>query len=89
MEDGKTFCTLVGEKILNNYTKLGLVKQSKASKLQPSMPTTTMIPNIPASPPPSKTTGSNEKKTPKPTFTKKSYAQASKPKNLSSIEDVI
>ena len=89
VEDGKTFCALVGEKILNNYTKLGLVKQPETSKPQPSMPTTTTIPNIPASPPPSKTTGSNEKKAPKPMFMKKSYVQASKPKNSSSIEDVI
>ena len=89
VEDGKTFCALVGEKILNNYTKLGLVKQPKTSKPQPSMPTTTMIPNILASPPPSKMTGSNEKKALKPMITKKSYVQASKPKNSSSIEDVI
>jgi len=89
VEDGKTFRALVGKKILNNYTKLGLVKQSKTSKPQPFMPTTTTIPNIPASSPLSKTTGSNEKKAPKPTIIKKSYVQASKPKNLSSIEDVI
>ena len=58
-------------------------------KLQPSMPTTTMNPNISTSPPPSKTARSNEKKAPKPTITKKSYAQASKANNSSSIEDVI
>ena len=89
VEDGKTFHILVGKKILNNYTKLSLVKQPKVSKPQPSMPTITIIPNIPASPPPSKMTGLNEKKASKPMFTKKSYAQASKFKNLSSIEDVI
>jgi len=89
VEDGKTFRALVGKKILNNYTKLGLVKQPETSKPQSFMPTTTTIPNIPASPPPSKMTGSNEKKAPKPTITKKSYVQASKPKNSSSIEDVI
>ena len=74
VEDGKNFRTLVGGNILNNYVKLGLVKQSKVTKLQPSMPTTTMNPNIPATPPSSKTTGLNEKKTPKPTIIKKSYA---------------
>jgi len=89
IEDGKIFCALVGKKILNNYTKLSLVKQPKVSKPQPSMPTITIIPNIPASPPPSKMTESNEKKAPKPMFMKKSYAQASKPKNSTSIEDVI
>jgi len=36
VEDGRTFHALVGEKILNNYTKLGLVKQPKTSKPQPS-----------------------------------------------------
>ena len=53
------------------------------------MPTTTMNPNIPTISPPSKITGSNEKKAPKPTITNKSYAQASKANILSSIEDVI
>jgi len=48
-----------------------------------------MNPNISTSPPPSKTARSNEKKAPKPTITKKSYAQASKANNSSSIEDVI
>ena len=89
VEDGKNFCTLVGGNILNNYIKLGLVKQPEATKPQSFMPTTTTNPNIPASPPPSKTTGSNEKKAPKPMIMKKSYAQASKANNSSSIEDVI
>ena len=89
IEDGKIFRTLVGRNILNNYIKLGLVKQPEATKLQPSMPTTTTNSNIPISPPSSKTAGSNEKKAPKPTITKKSYAQASKANNLSSIEDAI
>ena len=53
------------------------------------MPTTIMNPNIPVTPPPSKTTGPNEKKAPKPIITKKSYAQASKTNISSSIEDVI
>jgi len=53
------------------------------------MSTTTTIPNIPASPPPSKMTGLNEKKASKPMIMKKSYVQASKPKNSLSIEDVI
>ena len=48
-----------------------------------------MNPNIPAIPFSSKITGPNEKKAPKPTITKKSYAQASKTNILSSIEDVI
>jgi len=48
-----------------------------------------MNPNIPVTPPPSKTTGPNEKKAPKPIITKKSYAQASKTNISSSIEDVI
>jgi len=89
VEDGKNFCTLIGGNILNNYIKLGLVKQPEATKPQFFMPTTTTNPNIPASPPPSKTTGSNEKKAPKPMIMKKSYAQASKANNSSSIEDVI
>ena len=53
------------------------------------MPTTTTNSNIPTSPPSSKTAGLNEKKAPKPTITKKSYVQASKANNLSSIEDAI
>jgi len=32
VEDSKTFHILVGKKILNNYTKLSLVKQPKVSK---------------------------------------------------------
>ena len=53
------------------------------------MPTTAMNSNVPVAPPPSKTTGPNEKKAPKPMITKKSYAQASKANISSSIEDVI
>ena len=53
------------------------------------MPTTATNPNIPTIPPPSKTTGPNEKKALKPISTKKSYAQASKTNTSSSIEDVI
>ena len=89
VEDGKNFCALVGKKILNNYVKLGLVNQSETKNLSSSVPTTTMNPNIPAIPFSSKITGPNEKKAPKPTITKKSYAQASKTNILSSIEDVI
>jgi len=48
-----------------------------------------MNPNVPAIPPPSKMTGPNEKKAPKPMITKKSYMQASKANISSSIEDVI
>ena len=89
VEDGKNFCTLVGEKILNNYVKLGLVNQPEAKKPPSSMSTTAMNPNIPAIPPLSKTTGPNEKKAPKPTIMKNSYVQASKTNISSSIEDVI
>ena len=91
VEDGKTFHALVGRNILNNYVKLGLVKQPKAMKPQPSMPSNMMNPKIPTSPPPNKTVGSNEKKALalKPMNTKKSYAEASKTNNLSNIEDVI
>jgi len=89
VEDGKNFHTLVGEKILNNYTKLGLVNQPEAKKPPPSMPNTATNPNIPAILPPSKTTEPIEKKALKPTITKKSYAQASKTNISSSIEDVI
>jgi len=53
------------------------------------MPTTVTNSNVPVAPPPSKTTGPNEKKALKPTIMKKSYAQASKANILSSIEDVI
>ena len=89
IEDGKNFCALVGEKILNNYIKLGLANQPEAKKLLSSMPTTAMNPNVPAIPPFSKTTGPNEKKALKPMITKKSYAQASKTNILSNIKDVI
>jgi len=91
VEDGKTFRTLVGRNILNNYVKLGLVKQPKATKPQPSMPSNTTNPKIPTSPPPSKTAGLNEKKALalKPMNTKKSYVEASKTNNSSNIEDVI
>ena len=89
VEDGKNFRTLVGKKILNNYVKLGLVNQSEAKKLPSSMPNTATNPNISATPPPSKTTRPIEKKAPKPTIMKKSYAQASKTNISLSIEDVI
>jgi len=89
VEDGKNFHTLVGEKILNNYIKLGLVNQPEVKKPPPSMPNTAMNPNVPATPPPSKTTGPIEKKALKPTITKKSYMQASKTNISLSIEDVI
>jgi len=89
VEDSKNFCTLVSEKILNNYVKLDLVNQPEAKKLLPSMPNTAMNPNIPATPPSSKMTGPIEKKAPKPMITKKSYVQASKSNISSSIEDVI
>ena len=45
VEDGKNFCALVGEKILNNYVKLGLVNQPEAKKLLSSIPTTAINPN--------------------------------------------
>ena len=89
VKDGKNFCALVGRNILNNYVKLGLVKQPEATKPQPSMSTTTMNSNIPTSSSPSKIMGSNEKKALKPIIMKKSYVQASKANNLLSIEDVI
>ena len=89
VEDGKTFRALIGERLLNNYVKLGLLNQPEAKKLSPSMPTTATNSNVPVAPPPSKTTGPNEKKTLKPTITKKSYTQASKANILLSIEDVI
>ena len=74
VEDGKNFCDLVGGKILNNYAKLGLVKQPEASKPQPSMPDIMPKPTIPMPPPPIKTMGLNDKKAPKPSTMKKSYA---------------
>jgi len=89
IEDGKNFRALVGGKILHNYAKLGLVKLPEASKPQPSVPDTTPKPTIPTPPPPIKTMGSNDKKAPKPSITKKSYAQASKVINSTNIEDVI
>ena len=42
------------------------------------MPNTTMNPNVPATPPPSKTTGPIEKKALKPTITKNVMDQDSK-----------
>ena len=89
IEDGKNFHALVDGKILNNYAKLRLVKLPEASKPQPSMSDTTPKPTIPMPLPPIKTTGSNNKKAPKPSTTKKSYAQASKVINSTNIEDVI
>ena len=89
VEDGKTFCNLVGERILNIYVKRELLNQPKAKKPSSFMPTTAMNSNIPIAPPPSKTTGPNEKKALKPTIMKKSYVQASKANISSSIEDVI
>ena len=89
IEDGKNFRALVGEKILNNYVKLGLVNLPEAKKMPSPTPATTTNPNVPATPPPSKMTGPNEKKATKPMITKKSYAQASKANISTSIEDVI
>ena len=89
VEDGKTFCNLVGERILNSYVKHGLLNQPEAKKLLPSIPTTATNSNVPIAPFSRKTTGPNEKKAPKPTITKKSYAQASKANISLSIEDVI
>ena len=45
VENGKNFCALVGEKILNNYVKLGLVNQPETKKPLSSMPTTAINPN--------------------------------------------
>ena len=69
--------------------KHGLLSQPEAKKLLPSMPTTAMNSNVPIALPPSKMTGLNKKKAPKPTITKKSYVQASKADILLSIENVI
>ena len=65
------------------------MNQPEAKKLPSFMPTTATNPNVPAIPPPRKTTGPNEKKAPKPMITKKFYAQASKINISLSIEDVI
>jgi len=73
IEDGKTFCNLVGERILNSYVKCGLLNQPEAKKLSPSMLTTAMNSNVPVAPPPSKITRPNKKKVLKPTIMKKSY----------------
>ena len=53
------------------------------------MPDTMPKPTIPTPPPPIKIMGSNDKKAPKPSTTKKSYAQASKVIKSTNIEDVI
>ena len=89
VENGKTFHDLVSERILNSYVKCSLLNQPKAKKPLPSMPTTAMNSNIPVALPPSKMTGPNKKKAPKPIITKKSYAQAFKANISSSIEDAI
>ena len=65
-----------------------MLNQSKTKKPLPSMLTTTTNSNILVAPP-SKTTGPNEKKAPKPMIMKKSYMQASKANILLSIKDVI
>ena len=88
-EDGKNFCALVGEKILNNYAKPGFENKTEAKKTPPPSPDTITNTNVPATPLPSKTTGLIEKKAMKPTITKKSYVQTSKANILTSIEDVI
>ena len=87
VEDGKTFHALIGGRILNNYMKHSLLNQPEAKKPFSSMSTTAT--NVSVASPPSKSTGPNEKKAPKPMTLKKSYAQASKANILSSIEDVI
>jgi len=51
VENGKTFCTLIGERLLNNYVKLGLLNQPEAKKLSPSMPTTATNSNVPVASP--------------------------------------
>jgi len=89
VEDSKTFRNLVGKRILNSYMKHGLLNQPETKKPLSSMPTTAINSNVPVALPPSKTTGPNEKKAPKPTIMKKSYAQAFKANISSSIEDVI
>jgi len=89
IEDGMTFCDLVGKRILNSYVECGLLKQPEAKQLSPSTSSTTMNSNIPVAPPPSKITGPNEKKAPKPMIMKKSYVQASKANISSNTEDVI
>jgi len=88
-EDRKNFRALVGKKILNNYAKPGFENKTEAKKVPSPLPDTVMNTNVPATPPPSKTTGPIEKKATKPTITKKSYAQASKANISTSIEDVI
>ena len=65
------------------------MNQPEAKKPLLSMPTTATNSNIPVVLPPSKITGPNEKKAPKPMITKKSYAQTSKANILLNIEDVI
>jgi len=72
-EDGKNFRALVGEKILNNYAKSGFENKTEAKKVPFPSPDTVTNTNVPATPPPSKTTGPIEKKATKPTITKKSY----------------
>ena len=89
IKDSKTFCNLVGKRILNSYIKCELLNQSEVEKLLPSMPTIAMNSNIPAAPPSSKTTGPIEKKVLKPMTMKKTYAQASKSNTSSNIEDVL
>jgi len=89
IEDGKNFRALVGEKILNNYIKLGLVNKPEAKKAPSPSPVTTTNQNVSITPPPNKTARPNEKKAMKPTTTKKSYTQASKANISSNIEDVI
>ena len=89
IENGKNFCALVGEKILNNYVKLGLVNKPEVKKALSHLPVTATNQNVPATPPPNKMTGQNEKKTTKPMTIKKYYTQASKANISSNIEDVI
>ena len=89
IEDGKTFCDLVGERILNSYMKHRLLNLPEVEKLLPFTPAIAMNSNILVASPPNKTTGPIKKKIPKPMTTKKTYAQASKSNTSLNIEDVL
>ena len=73
IENSKTFCNLIGKRILNSYMKCGLLNWPKMEKLSPSTPAIIMNSNILAAPSPSKMIRPIEKKVPKPTTTKKTY----------------
>jgi len=91
--EDKNIRKLMGEKIVPEYMKLGLVNDKTAEKsslFSTSLPSNMVVPPPPTNsvttPPPQMSVV--PQKVPKPSNMKKSYAQASK-SNLSKVEDIL